>query len=127
LALDRHSTGDGIVSALQIFQSVIRSGRSLADQLEPVRLFPQSLINVSILPGFDWRRHGPLLDLQQMIERELGSSGRILIRASGTEPVLRVMVEANDPRLAASCASRLADAVRSPGSAASTSGAGLGR
>ncbi len=115
LALDKHSTGDGIVSALQIFQSVIRSGRSLADQLEPVRLFPQSLINVAIAPGFDWRRHGSLLELKQMIEQELGNSGRILIRASGTEPVLRVMVEANDERLAASCARRLADAVGSIG------------
>jgi phosphoglucosamine mutase len=127
LALDKHSTGDGIVSALQIFQSVIRNGRSLADQLEPVRLFPQSLINVAIAPGFDWRRHGSLLELKQMIEQELGNSGRILIRASGTEPVLRVMVEANDERLAASCARRLADAVGSIGSTHATTGAHLAR
>jgi phosphoglucosamine mutase len=127
LALDKHSTGDGIVSALQIFQSVIRNGRSLADQLEPVRLFPQSLINVASARGFDWRRHGSLLELKQMIEQELGNSGRILIRASGTEPVLRVMVEANDERLAASCARRLADAVGSIGSTHATTGAHLAR
>ncbi len=112
LALDRHSTGDGIVSALQIFQAVIRSGRSLAEQLESVRLFPQSLINVAIQPGFDWRCHTPLLQTQRSIEVELGSSGRILIRPSGTEPVLRVMVEADDERLAISCARRLADSVQ---------------
>lgn len=116
LALDRHSTGDGIVSALQIFQAVIRSGRSLADQLDNVRLFPQSLINVEIQPGFDWRRHPPLLQMQQSIEEELRGSGRILIRPSGTEPVLRVMVEAGDARIATSCARRLADSVQMPAS-----------
>jgi len=117
LALDRHSTGDGIISALQIFQAVIRSGRSLADQLDRVKLFPQTLINVETRPGFDWRRHPPLLQMQQSIEAELGSSGRILIRPSGTEPVLRVMVEADDARLAASCARRLADSVQVPSAA----------
>ena len=111
LALDRHSTGDGIVSALQIFQAVIRSGRSLADQLSGVRLFPQSLINVAIAPGFDWRRHGSLLELKQMIEQELGNSGRILIRASGTEPLVRVMVEAADEGSAQSWADRIARVV----------------
>ncbi len=112
LALDRHSTGDGIVSALQILQAVVRSGRSLADQLGLVRLFPQSLINVRVQPGFEWRSHQPLLQMQRTIENELGSSGRILIRPSGTEPVLRVMVEADDAQLAASCARRLADSVQ---------------
>ena len=117
LALDRHSTGDGIVSALQILQAVIRSGRSLADQLDRVKLFPQTLINVETRPGFDWRHHPPLLQMQQSIEAELGSSGRVLIRPSGTEPVLRVMVEADDARLAASCARRLADSVQAPAAA----------
>jgi phosphoglucosamine mutase len=117
LALDRHSTGDGIISALQIFQAVIRSGRSLADQLDRVKLFPQTLINVETRPGFDWRRYPPLLQMQQSIEAELGRSGRILIRPSGTEPVLRVMVEADDARLAASCARRLADSVQVPSAA----------
>ena len=111
LSLDRHTTGDGIVSALQILQAIRRSGIALADQLRPVQLFPQVMINVRLRDGLDWKTHAPLQRLQRDIESDLGSSGRVLIRASGTEPVLRVMVEASDERTAQSCAQRLADSL----------------
>jgi phosphoglucosamine mutase len=111
LALDKHTTGDGIISALQVLQAVSRSGRSLADQLQAVTLFPQTLINVRLAEGTDWKNSAALAKEQQAVTRELGDSGRVLIRASGTEPVLRVMVEAREADLARRCAQRLADAV----------------
>jgi phosphoglucosamine mutase len=110
LALDRHTTGDGIVSALQIVHAVRRSGRPLAALLEAVTLFPQTLLNVRLRDGSDWRKNTALDDAQQVVGRELGDAGRILIRASGTEPVLRVMVEARDAELGKRCAERLAAA-----------------
>ena len=110
LALDRHTTGDGIVSALQIVHAVRRSGKPLASLLEAVTLFPQTLLNVRLREGSDWRKNAALEDAQQLVGRELGDAGRILIRASGTEPVLRVMVEARDAELGKRCAERLAAA-----------------
>jgi len=112
LALDRHTTGDGIVSALQVLEAVRRSGKSLAALLQGVELFPQTLINVRIAPGSDWRANRPLAEAQSAVERELDGSGRVLIRASGTEPVLRVMVEARDATQARSAAERIAAACR---------------
>lgn len=112
LALDRHTTGDGLVSALQILQACVRSGQTLAQLLAGVSLYPQVLLNVRLLPGQDWKANQILADTTRAVEQELGSSGRVLIRASGTEPLLRVMVEARDAQLASSCAQRLADAAR---------------
>ena len=112
LALDRHTTGDGIVSALQVLQAVSRSGMRLADLLRAVVLFPQTLINVRLSEGSDWRRNAQLAAAQDEVTRELGDDGRVLIRASGTEPVLRVMVEARDAGQARRCAERLAGAAR---------------
>lgn len=109
LVLDRHSTGDGIISALQVLQAVIRSGKSLADQLEGVRLFPQSLINVQLRHGFEWRTHEAFQETLRSVESELGNSGRVLVRPSGTEPVLRVMVETHELSTAKRLAQSLAD------------------
>jgi phosphoglucosamine mutase len=110
LALDRHTTGDGIVSALQIVHAVRRSGRPLATLLEGVTLFPQTLLNVRLRDGSDWKKNAFLNDEQQIVVKELGDAGRVLIRASGTEPVLRVMVEARDADFGRRCAERLAAA-----------------
>jgi phosphoglucosamine mutase len=110
LALDCHSTGDGIVSALQVLQAVQRSGRSLAELVGPVQLFPQTMINVRLAEGSDWRTNRMLADATEAAEKALGRSGRVLIRASGTEPVLRVMVEARDPQQARQTAEQLAAA-----------------
>ncbi len=110
LALDKHTTGDGIVSALLILEAVRRGGKPLAALLEGVALFPQTLINVRIAAGSDWQSNPRLKDAQTAVERELGDSGRVLIRASGTEPVLRVMVEARDASQAKRAAERIAAA-----------------
>ena len=111
LALDRHTTGDGIVSALQVLHAVCRSGQSLERQLASVELFPQTLLNVRLAPDIDWKSSVALQRAQAAVDGELNGSGRVLIRPSGTEPVLRVMVEASDAALAERCARRLAAAV----------------
>jgi phosphoglucosamine mutase len=108
LALDKHTTGDGIISALQVLQAVARSGRSLPRLLADVTLFPQVLINVRLRPDQDWKASPGLSDVQAAVARELGDAGRVLIRPSGTEPLVRVMVEARDAGLAKACAERLA-------------------
>ena len=112
LALDKHTTGDGIVSALQVLQALHASGRTLAQMLAPVTLFPQVLINVRVSPASDHRNNPRLAEVQAGVEAELADAGRVLIRASGTEPVLRVMVEARDPVQAQACAERLASAAQ---------------
>ncbi len=112
IALDRHTTGDGIVSALQILQAVARSGRSLSNWLEGVTLFPQRLINVRLKAGQDWKNSSALAAAQEAVSSQLDGRGRVLIRPSGTEPLLRVMVEAQDGNLANRCAEQLAEAVQ---------------
>ena len=112
LALDKHTTGDGIISALQILQAICRSGKTLAQLLEGVTLFPQTLINVRLKPGQDWKTNTRLAQLQAEITDQLGHGGRVLIRPSGTEPLVRVMVEAAQPEVAQSCAQRLADTLK---------------
>jgi phosphoglucosamine mutase len=112
LVLDRHTTGDGIVSALQVLQAVRRTGQSLSGLLEGVRLFPQAMVNVRLAVRADWQRNATLVAAKAQVEQELGDAGRVLIRASGTEPVLRVMVEARDAALARALAERLAHAAK---------------
>lgn len=112
LVLDRHTTGDGLVSALQVLHACVDSGRTMAQLLSEVTLFPQTLINVRLQPGQDWKTSQRLADETRAVEAELGETGRVLIRASGTEPLLRVMVEARDPQQAQTCAERLVNAVR---------------
>jgi phosphoglucosamine mutase len=109
LALDKHTTGDGLISALQVLQVCVRSGRSLSDLLKDVTLFPQTLINVRLVPGQDWKSNSRMTEVTKTVEAELGDAGRVLIRASGTEPLVRVMVEARDAEQARSCAQRIAD------------------
>jgi phosphoglucosamine mutase len=110
LALDRHTTGDGIVSALQVMCAVQRSGHTLAQLLEGVTLFPQTMINVRLPQGSNWKANAALAAARHSSEAELGDTGRVLIRPSGTEPVLRVMVEARDAELGRRCAERMAAA-----------------
>ena len=110
LALDRHTTGDGIVSALQVLQALRRSGQTLAQLLKDVTLYPQTMINVRLPDGSDWTKNATLAESKSRAEAELGTEGRVLIRASGTEPVLRVMVEARDAGLGRRCAEQMAAA-----------------
>ncbi|WMY09247.1 phosphoglucosamine mutase [Paraburkholderia phenoliruptrix] len=94
LSLDRHSTGDGIVSALLVLAAMKRSDRTLAELLDGLTLFPQKLINVRMKPDADWKSSDTIRRAIASAEDALDGRGRVLIRASGTEPVLRVMVEA---------------------------------
>jgi len=112
LVLDRHSTGDGLVSALQVLQACVDSGKTMAQLLADVTLFPQTLVNVRLRPGQDWTRNTLLPQETERVQAELGDAGRVLIRASGTEPLLRVMVEARNAQQAQACAERLVAAVR---------------
>ncbi|KQV59639.1 MULTISPECIES: phosphoglucosamine mutase [unclassified Duganella] len=111
LALDKHSTGDGIISALQVLSALKRSGNTLAEIAGEVTLFPQTLINVRVPAGFDWQKNVAMVAEKEKVEAELGDTGRVLIRASGTEPLIRVMVEARDADKAQSMARRIADKV----------------
>ncbi len=111
LALDKHTTGDGIVSALQVLSALKRSGKSLEQCCSELTLFPQTLINVKVPAGFDWTKNPEMVAEKEAAERELGDSGRVLIRASGTEPLIRVMVECKNAAMAQSTARRIADKV----------------
>ncbi len=108
LFLDKHTTGDGIISALQVLSALRRSGGTLANATAGMQLWPQTLLNVKLQPGFDWQSSRELSVAKERAEAELGQQGRVLIRPSGTEPLLRVMVEARDPALAKSLAEHIA-------------------
>jgi phosphoglucosamine mutase len=108
LALDRHTTGDGIVSALQVLCALKRAGQSLAQMTGDITLFPQSLINVKIPAGYDWKSNAALQAEKLAVEEALGERGRVLLRPSGTEPLIRVMVEAEEAELARTMAQRIA-------------------
>ena len=112
LALDKHTTGDGIVSALQVLQAAQRARASLADLLAGVTLFPQTLLNVRLSSLAHWQTNTTLAAETLAVEGELAGLGRVLIRASGTEPVLRVMVEARDAGQGLRWAQRLAAAAQ---------------
>lgn len=112
LVLDKHSTGDGLVSALQILQTCVRQHAQLPDLLQGLALFPQVLVNVRLNAGQDWRANAQLQKAIHDAEQTLGERGRVLVRASGTEPLLRIMVEAQDAQQANACAQHLAQAAR---------------
>jgi phosphoglucosamine mutase len=108
LALDKHTTGDGIVSALQVLTALKRSGKGLAECCSDLTLYPQTLINVRVQQGTDWTKNAAVVAEKDTVERELGDNGRVLIRPSGTEPLVRVMVEAKSAELADTMAKRIA-------------------
>ncbi|WP_087754225.1 phosphoglucosamine mutase [Paraburkholderia caledonica] len=112
LSLDRHSTGDGIVSALLVLAAMKRSDKTLAELLDGVTLFPQKLINVRMKPDADWKSSDAIRRAIASAEDALNGRGRVLIRASGTEPVLRVMVEAEHADDALRHAESIAAAVK---------------
>jgi phosphoglucosamine mutase len=112
LVLDKQSTGDGLVNALQVLQACIRNGLQPADMLQGIELFPQTLINLKIPSGFNWQQSAELQKTRQEVEAMLKGQGRVLIRPSGTEPLLRIMVEAADAGLAHACAQKLVDSLQ---------------
>ncbi len=112
ICLDKHTTGDGIVSALQVL-SAIRSGpATLAELCRGLALYPQELVNVRVPRGFDWQKEPAVAKAKLEAERALGSDGRVLLRPSGTEPVLRVMVEGKDDVEVRRLARRIAETVQ---------------
>lgn len=112
LALDRHSTGDGIIAGLQVLAAMRESGESLRSLLGKLVLFPQKLINVPVGKGFSWRDCPAIGDVQTKVEACLAGRGRVLLRPSGTEPLLRVMVEGRDAQEVNSAAEEIAAVVR---------------
>jgi phosphoglucosamine mutase len=113
ICLDKHTTGDGIVAALQVLHAVRESGRSLAELTADLVMYPQVLINVQVPKGFDWQKDRSIATARAAAEKSLHGRGRVLLRNSGTEPVLRVMVEGEPREAIESAANSIAQAVRS--------------
>lgn len=107
LILDKHSSGDGLISGLQVLQACLRANSSLAQALSDVQLCAQHMVNIRLREGLDWQHHVPFQQACLALEKKLGDQGRILIRPSGTEPVLRIMVEAPDRQTAQTSAEQL--------------------
>lgn len=111
ICLDRTTTGDGIISALQVLSAMLSSGKSLHDLKAGINKCPQTLINVAVTGRVDLQR-APIQEACQAIKQELGDNGRVLLRPSGTEPVVRVMVEGVDAATVERHARDLATVVR---------------
>lgn len=112
LTLDRHSTGDGIVAGLQVLAALRESSGDLQALLGDLVLYPQVLINVPLARAFAWQEAPQIQVAQQRVEARLAGRGRVLLRPSGTEPLLRVMVEGEDAALVRTAAEEIAAAVR---------------
>jgi phosphoglucosamine mutase len=112
ICLDKHTTGDAIVAALAVLRALIEQEATLAQATADAPLFPQRLINVPIRRGFDWRENAAIRSAERAVVAALDGGGRVVLRPSGTEPVLRVMVEAREADAAERCARDLADAVK---------------
>ena len=112
LCLDRTTTGDGLVSAMQVLEVMQHTGRSLAELAAPMRKFPQVLLNVKVVERFNPSEIPSVCEAVQRVEARLGGTGRVVLRASGTEPVIRVMVESREEAGAKAAAAELAEVVR---------------
>ncbi|MGL1832693.1 phosphoglucosamine mutase [Rhodocyclaceae bacterium SMB388] len=111
ICLDWHTTGDAIVSALQVLSALKRHRQTLADACGDLVFYPQKLVNVRLASGFDWRADPAIDAATRVAVSELGDSGRVLLRPSGTEPLLRVMVEGRDASQVGRLAHSIASAV----------------
>jgi phosphoglucosamine mutase len=111
ICLDKHTTGDATIAALAVLRALIEQKTTLAEAAAPVALFPQRLINVPVRRDWDWRASEAVIDAERLAVSSLGGAGRVLLRPSGTEPVLRVMVEARERNLADLHAESLAHAI----------------
>jgi phosphoglucosamine mutase len=112
LCLDKHTTGDGIVSALQVLSALRESEGDLQALLGDLVLYPQKLINVPLKKGFLWKENPLIAAAYRNVEAALAGQGRVLLRASGTEPLLRVMVEGRDSSKVLAAAESLSATVR---------------
>jgi phosphoglucosamine mutase len=114
ICLDHHTTGDGTIAALQVLAAMSQQRQSMAQLLEGVTLYPQVLINVKLKTGYDWKSDVELMKQISQAEDSILGVGRVLIRASGTEPLLRIMVETQDSDTALSVAKSIAELLPSP-------------
>jgi phosphoglucosamine mutase len=113
ICLDKHSTGDGIVSALQVLHALRANGQqTLAEAADDLHMYPQVLINVRVNKGIDCLGHDQVKAVVADVELRLNGKGRVLLRPSGTEPLLRVMVEGEDMQLVEQSAQHIAEVVR---------------
>jgi len=112
ICLDRTTTGDGIISALQILAAMKNADKSLQELKSGMQKYPQHMVNVPLKEKVDIDTCAPLQAAMKDVENRLADSGRILVRASGTEPLLRVMVEGTDGHIVTTLANELADVVR---------------
>ena len=110
---DKHTTGDGIISALQVLSALVSSKTTLKKYTAELKLYPQILINVKTKRGFDFRAHPSIQASVTEAEKALDGNGRVLLRPSGTEPVLRVMVEGSDESKVRNWAEKIAASVTS--------------
>jgi phosphoglucosamine mutase len=108
LCLDQHSTGDGTIAALQVLAAMQQKQQSLNELLDGITIYPQVLINVKTNANYQWQADHKLNAMVSKVEESLIGKGRVLIRPSGTEPVLRIMVEANQQSLAQASAEAIA-------------------
>ena len=111
ICLDKHTTGDAIIAALAVLRALIEQRKTLAEATAGLTMFPQRLINVPVKRQWDWQACDPVRTAERAAVASLGDAGRVLLRPSGTEPVLRVMVEARDRMLADRHAEALAEAI----------------
>ena len=111
ICLDYVTTGDAIVSALQVLKACVRKGRTLNELSDGLEMYPQDLINVRMGSAFDALNDAKVLSEVKAVESELGSHGRVLLRKSGTEPVVRVMVEGEDAKSVHNYAQRIANVI----------------
>jgi phosphoglucosamine mutase len=111
LCLDHHSTGDGTIAALQVLAAMSQNKKSLTQLLDGVNIFPQVLLNVRYKVGYDWKADQNLAKQISQVETDLKGIGRVLIRASGTEPLVRVMVETQDAEIAMTAAKSIANLI----------------
>ena len=112
ICLDKHSTGDGIISALQVLHALRVNKQTLKEAVSSLRMYPQVLINVRVAKGVDCLSHNQVKAAVADVEQVLDGKGRVLLRPSGTEPLLRVMVEGEDQKLVEQSAQRIAEVVR---------------
>src|SRR5215472_5404983 len=112
LCLDKTTTGDGLVCALQVLAVMQQTGRPLAELASGMQKFPQVLLNVKVAKRFDPATVPAVQDAIRGIEKRMAGDGRVVLRASGTEPVIRVMVEGRNEEATRSAASELADVVK---------------
>jgi phosphoglucosamine mutase len=112
ICLDRSTTGDGIIAGLQVLAAMRESGKTLAELRSGLIIYPQVMINVRMSRRFDLKASAPVQKALGEVEAELAANGRVVLRASGTEPVVRVMIEGRDPVLVARLGQQLADTVK---------------